>query len=628
MVQYAFLAAAGLATFYKAENPRLRAAGLGLLFPGAGFVAVCTIPSILAFVATLAAVPVILFLWFGCGGLAFPITLWTGSLLAASFLARDTVLESAGTIVAGACALGISYVVWKTQIANSEAEKKRDERNAFLVDAVKENHTSAKPAPAAGTREADERSLRFLQWVLEMALTPIDDFSYHDIVDQFQTSAARIYPIHHIFSGANFSQIRYQLYQGTYELSSFQNNYCPNFHGYLAEAQRGLIEKSMTKKVMNFWKWESLLGKFTLDWDPIKEDNIMVSGYILLAAALYQIVTRDNRYTKKDSMEFVVTENARYKYDLRSIADAVFRNMDQNRWNLYPCEPNWIYTLCNLVGISGIVAGDKVLGTDYGDRLKDRFDSALASEFSNIDGTILPIRSELTGFTIPGLAGAISDVAPAVFCGPYLPHVAHRHWALMKRENLRWTEDGRLELTNLVGADNIDPGNYKGGRGFVRSAMASVASEYGDYQIRDELMRQMDEEYFPVYETKTGALKSKGLSTLGQCSGLRARLGARGDWLKLLTEGPPEHCFRAPILDKVAFPDVLVAKAYSHDGKSVELVLYNGKQPGVFKLGFKNMQAGKSYKLGEEVVKADSKGEASFSTEINGRTALLLEPVV
>lgn len=354
----------------------------------------------------------------------------------------------------------------------------------------------------------------------------------------------------------------------------------------------------------------------------------MVSGYILLAASLYQIVTGDDRYTRKDSMEFVVTENARYKYDLRSIADAVFRNMDQNRWNLYPCEPNWIYTLCNLVGISGIVAADKVLGTGYGDKLKSRFDAALASEFSNADGTILPIRSELTGFTIPGLAGAISDVAPAVFCGPYLPHVAHRHWALMKQENLRWTKNGQLELTNLVGADNIDPGNYKSGRGFVRNAMASVASEYGDYKIRDELVRQMDEEHFPIYETKTGALKNKGLSTIGQCSGLRGRLGARGDWLRLLTEGPPAQCLRAPILEKVPFPEVLVAKAYSHDGESVELVLYNGKQPGGFALGFKNMRPGALYKVGEQIAKADAKGNATFLIHIDGRTAITLEPTL
>jgi hypothetical protein len=203
------------------------------LFPGAGFVAVCTIPSILGLFVTLASVPIILFLWFGCGGLAFPIILWTGSLLAASFLARDTVLESAGAIVTAACLLGITYVTWQTQVANGQAEKKRDERNAYLVDAVQQNQASAQQAPAPGSREADERSLRFLQWVIEMGLAPKDDWSYHDIIDQFQTSA-----------------IRYQLYQGMWELAAFQNHYCPSFHGYLSQAERGLIEKSMSKRVM------------------------------------------------------------------------------------------------------------------------------------------------------------------------------------------------------------------------------------------------------------------------------------------------------------------------------------------------------------------------------------------
>lgn len=196
----------------------------------------------------------------------------------------------------------------------------------------------------------------------------------------------------------------------------------------------------------------------------------------------------------------------------------------------------------------------------------------------------------------------------------------------MKRENLQWTATGQLELTNLVGADNIDPGNYKSGRGFVRMAMAGVASEYGDYKIRDELLRQVDEDYFPAYETRTGALKNKKLSTIGQCIGLRARLGARGDWNRLLQEGPPEHCFRAPILDDVPFPDVLVAKAYSHDGKSVEVVLYNGKKAGVFKLGFKNMKAGQTYKFDGATAVADVKGEASFSVKVDGRTAVWLEP--
>lgn len=186
--------------------------------------AVCTVPSILALVVTLAMVPLIIFMWFGCGGLAFPITLWLGSSLVSSLLARDTVLESAGVIVTTSVLLGLAYVTSQTQSANRQAEKKREERNAYLVNAVQENQATAQSAPAPGSREADLRSLRFVQWVLEMGLAPMDDFSYHDVIDQFQTSA-----------------IRYQLYQGIYELAAYQNNYCPNFHGYLSKAERNLV---------------------------------------------------------------------------------------------------------------------------------------------------------------------------------------------------------------------------------------------------------------------------------------------------------------------------------------------------------------------------------------------------
>lgn len=227
------MSALGLTVFFKAENARLRVAGLGLLFPGAGFVALGTIPAFIALVLTLVGVPVSLFLWFGCGGLAFPIALWSGSLLFSVILAEDAVVESAGALVTTFCALGLTYLTWRTQMANREAERRRDKRNTFLADAVNRNQTAAAAPPAPGSREADERTLRFLQWVLEMGLTPKDDFTYHDVIDQFQTAA-----------------IRYQLYQSVYELCMFQGNYCPNFHGYLSRASRGLIEKSLREKVM------------------------------------------------------------------------------------------------------------------------------------------------------------------------------------------------------------------------------------------------------------------------------------------------------------------------------------------------------------------------------------------
>jgi hypothetical protein len=369
-----------------------------------------------------------------------------------------------------------------------------------------------------------------------------------------------------------------------------------------------------------------MLGKFKFsDWDPIKKDNIMVSGYVLQAIGIYQSNTHDDRYTKKDSLEFEVTDTAKYKYDLPSIAEAVFRNMDENPYTLYPCEPNWIYTLCNLVGISGIVATDRLLGTQYGNRLKKRFESALEKEFSFPDGSIVPICSELTGFTIPGLAGALSDGINAILCAAYLPHIAHRNWAFTKKENITYDKNGRLNCINLTGADKLDPGNYKPGEGSIRAIFAAAAAEFGDEKLRTDLLKQLDTEYHPVFTTPSGSLKNKGLSTIEQGTALRARLGRFQDWCKMIQKGPPEHIFQGPILDSVPFPEVLVAKAYSKDGESVDLVLYNGKSAGTFTLGFTKLKAGRKYKLGKQSATADSSGCASFQTQVNGRTALKLE---
>jgi len=231
-MQYACLFAAGLTSFYKLQSPALRAAGLGFLFPGAGLVAVCTVPSIVSFVVSCALIPFVLFAWFGMGGIIFPITLWTGTAVLAAVLARDTVFEMAAPLWSAICIGSIIYITYATSTASAAARKKREARNKYLVEEVRSNQAQA-VEPAPGSREVDERTLRFVQWALELGLSPKDDFSYHDVIDQFQTSA-----------------IRYQLYENVSDLGLYQNVYCPNFHGYLSQAQRNSIEKSFSKKVM------------------------------------------------------------------------------------------------------------------------------------------------------------------------------------------------------------------------------------------------------------------------------------------------------------------------------------------------------------------------------------------
>lgn len=78
---------------------------------------------------------------------------------------------------------------------------------------------------------------------------------------------------------------------------------------------------------------------------------------------------------------------------------------------------------------------------------------------------------------------------------------------------------------NLVGADKLDPGNYKPGEGSTRAIFAAAAAEFGDKKISEQLLKELDEVYHPVFTTKTGSLKNKGLSSLEQGTAMKARLG-------------------------------------------------------------------------------------------------------
>lgn len=97
----------------------------------------------------------------------------------------------------------------------------------------------------------------------------------------------------------------------------------------------------------------------------------------------------------------------------------------------------------------------------------------------------------------------------------------------------------------------------------------------------------------------------------------------------MVTKGPPENVFKGPILEEAPFPDVLVAKAWSHDGEGMELVLYPGKESGKFQLGFERLQPGGKYSLeastGTVAAEASKDGKANFEVHVDGHTALNLK---
>ncbi len=75
----------------------------------------------------------------------------------------------------------------------------------------------------------------------------------------------------------------------------------------------------------------------------------------------------------------------------------------------FPCEPHWIYSMCNPVGRTSLALHDARHGTDMLARVGDRFDRTMEEEMMMADGRIKVCTSSPFGFQIPSLSGLFGE---------------------------------------------------------------------------------------------------------------------------------------------------------------------------------------------------------------------------
>jgi hypothetical protein len=231
----------------------------------------------------------------------------------------------------------------------------------------------------------------------------------------------------------------------------------------------------------------------------------------------------------------------------------------------------------------------------------------------------------LTTDQVPECTVILNDCINASLLTASFPHLAHRLWAIIRTEFIKYDEHDSLVIDKMTASDRMDPGNYREGDGSLRAYIALAAAEFGDERIRGKALEQLDAKFFPVEVTKTGSLRNVGLSASSQAVALMARIGNFRDLERATREGPAEAALTGPLLSDAPFPEVLVAKAYSRDSKQLDLVLYNGQKPGKFRLGFERLVPEKRYSIGSDTsIVADRDGKGFVDLEIHGRTQVLL----
>ncbi|MGB1879851.1 MAG: hypothetical protein ACPHTD_03975 [Gammaproteobacteria bacterium] len=615
LVVYATLLLVGLLPGWLALSPGWQAAGLGLILPGGGFVSwggawLLMVPF------TLGLMWLACIAWFWAGMVVAPLGVWFGmALLAAGFAGPDT-WAPAAWVTPAAAGLVLAFFYYKGYQRTLRDRATYAQRQGFFETSRAEVNERTQSVSEEGARELSPDQLKALRYVYDRALQPIGEYAGYTIIDQFQPAA-----------------IRYQINHLGYALAIAQRHYAPNFSGYLGQAQRNLIETYLDPKVWDYWVLESMWGHLNFsNFDPAAKDNVMLTGYLGLQVNGYMNASGDRRYAAPGSLTFRLNERTSYPHSAHTIADSVLQNFDRSDFCLFPCEPNWVYPVCNMYGMSSLAAHDTVFGTQHVQRVLPRWFEYLEREFIDEKASIVGLRSYWTGHALSIFA---SEAGFAFFANIFSSALGRRLWAVGRKELgycLATDSEGRPRLTipreAMSFLDTIDVGHYRPGMLFAYAAVAICGREFGDHELAEAALRSMDQD--------CGLVEEDGVAYYADASGManawavEAKLLGTSDYRNTFTSTPPESTRQGPLLAEASYPNVLVAKAFSPDGESLELVLFPGSGATRQTLGLERLAPGRSYRLadgqGERAMQADARGCLKFDIELTGRLLLTVTP--
>lgn len=578
--------ALSLACLVAPLGPTIKAALLGVMTPGAGFLqwaAGDQLPLAIGWsLASCGLFAVALLLWFATGNLIAPIAMW-GALAAAAaqpeLLGFDRGQIQAGWQFALAPVLAMAAIVqaWR------KPERAPRKQHAASV--------SPAPAPTSGDDELSIETLQRLRLLLDRALQPVERFDGFEWRDQFQTAA-----------------VRYQVNFVAYALALARANYAPAADACFLNAQQSLLTKIGDRRLWRYWQTENAWGNLRLGADPIPHQNIMYSGFTALqigiGGSFDDLVLHDKGAPWR-------------RYPPSEIAAALAGQYAQAPYGLLACEPNWIYPLCNIITMAGLRAIDVRAGTDNWTGLADRFLESLDREATSSDGSFIAFRSALTGIAPPAPGGIVMQAFPALFLNALSPELAREHWSRV-RERLDTGDWRRLFWP-------VDVGNYGFSRAAGYAGTAAAAVELGDTEIATRCLARLEDECRSHVDR--GTIHRERASLWAHACELIALCG-RPNGLRDVVEGGA--AMGGPRLLAAPYPEVLVAKARS-DGRNLELVLQPGDGAGPVSLEFGGLLPDCIYSLGLSslrALKSDAAGRAMLRIVVTGRTVITLEPAI
>jgi len=473
--------------------------------------------------------------------------------------------------------------------------------------------------------ELSPEALGLSRLLLDRALQPVNEFKGFEWIEQFQTSA-----------------VRYQNNFISYALSMISHHQTPQFSGYMKEAQNNLLKKQQDYKIWKYWQWENLWGNLSHNPDPFAKDNIMFSGFVAsqIGYAENSSVTKNN--PEKKFLSFKHPNHQQWDYSIKSLISNLTRQYQNAPLGLLPCEPNWIYPLCNMITATSIKAYSTQYNTDHWEQIRDQFYHGLINEFITNKNKLIPFRSSYTGFASPQIGGLVMQAFPLFFLNALFPALAQKLWE---------------PVSAALNASNwerkiwpIDVGNYAFSRSSGYTAIALAAKEMGDTYLSEKLLNRLDEtrprtspsSYDAPHscdhlQSRLLANHRNGVSLWAHGVEMMARsIKPQGfhDLINTPNAAQPDK----PYLLEAAYEDILVAKAHyrSHsndptynDRAYLELVLYPTQKDGYNSLSIAGLEPSSAFEFNAThnpersfQFESNHQGLARINANIKGRTGI------
>jgi hypothetical protein len=275
-------------------------------------------------------------------------------------------------------------------------------------------------------------------------------------------------------------------------------------------------------------------------------------------------------------------------------------------------------------GMSALAAYDMAYNTSHVKEFLQPFLNGMETEFTNAAGTVIPLRSSVTGIPLP-FPGADSSYSSVM--NTYAPARARTKWALGAAEIQSKLQDVAGVTMLDLPDDGIDFGNYKrGGLTLNMAVYLATAREFGDALIADAAFNTL--EHRCGRTLSEGVLSYSGGSNMANALVLMGRIARRNTIRDLFNQPREPGTLTGPLLTGAQYPDVLVARAYSR-GDDLDLVLYGTHDGSQQQIGLSRLAPGSRYVVDgrpDLAFKADDRGGATLNVTLSGRTHLHIRP--